>query len=141
MLCVHARLGSDVLLWSEGNTPMVLFLSFPPELDEACIGNTKSYTVHPTFTVPCAGGTLFIFTCLDDLFFCHEAHFEEQVLKSAGATGYRFVFVFRWLTSARRFYIPTLTGNLPCWCLPNCMRRLWKPKRRRWQPRGGEVCK
>ena len=83
---------------------MVLFLSFPPELDEACIGNTKSYTVHPTFTVPCAGGTLFIFTCLDDLFFCHEAHFEEQVLKSAGATGYRFVFVFRWLTSARCFY-------------------------------------
>ena len=83
MLHIYNRPGSDVLLWSEGNTPMVLSLSFPAELDEACIGSTTSYRVHPTFSVPCSGGTLFIFTCLDDLFFCHEAKFEEQVMEMA----------------------------------------------------------
>ena len=100
----RAQVGSDVLLWSEGNTPMTLSLSFPDKLTDDCIGNAMQYTKHPAFTFPCAGGTLFIFTCVDDLFFCHEAEFDQQIRESAAAAGHRFVFVFRWLTSVRQFH-------------------------------------
>ena len=49
-------------------------------------------------------GTLFIFSPLDDLHFCHEAAFDKEVLRAAGAAGHRFALVYRWLTSEREFY-------------------------------------
>lgn len=49
-------------------------------------------------------GTLFIFSPLDDLHFCHEAEFDQEVLRAAGAAGHRFALVYRWLTSEREFY-------------------------------------
>ena len=49
-------------------------------------------------------GTLFIFSPLDDLHFCHEAAFDKEVRRAAGASGHRFAFVYRWLTSEREFY-------------------------------------
>lgn len=49
-------------------------------------------------------GTLFIFSPLDDLHFCHEAAFDQEVLRAAGASGHRFAFVYRWLASKREFY-------------------------------------
>ena len=54
--------------------------------------------------VPMSSGTLFIFSPLDDLHFCHEAAFDKEVLRAAGAAGHRFVFVYRWLQSVREFY-------------------------------------
>ena len=49
-------------------------------------------------------GTLFIFSPLDDLHFCHQAEFDQEVLRAAGAAGHRFALVYRWLTSEREFY-------------------------------------
>ena len=51
-----------------------------------------------------ASGTLFIFSPLDDLHFCHEAAFDFQVSSAAGAAGHRLALVYRWLTSEREFY-------------------------------------
>ena len=81
---------------------MVLNLSFPARRGD--VGQRDHYVVHPTFRVPMAAGTLFIFSPLDDLHFCHEAEFDQEVLRAAGAAGHRFALVYRWLTSEREFY-------------------------------------
>jgi hypothetical protein len=85
---------SNVLILSLGNAPMVLQLSFPH--DDA--GKTSTYVVHPLFSVPCSFGTLFVFSPIDDLFYCHSAFFEPATLSRFGATGYRLAFVMRWLS-------------------------------------------
>ena len=107
---------SDVLVWSDGDS-MTLTLSFPPPHDPTA--NRDDYVVHPEFRVRCGAGTLFVFRTPDDLFFCHEAAFDDAVAAAAGAAGYRFAYVFRWLQSVRDFHLdPTkrhgmlLTHNL-----------------------------
>ena len=94
--------GSDVMIWTMGNTPMRLTLSFPNPNNR--YGNRDTYIMHPKFMVPCSHGTLFVFAAVDDLFFCHEACFEQAILECFGNGGYRFAYVFRWLKSAREFY-------------------------------------
>ena len=89
---------SNVLILSMGNTPMVLQLSFPGARTREDVGNRSTYVVHPIFSVPCAFGTLFVFSPTDDLFYCHEAFFEPATLSSFGTTGYRLAFVIRWLS-------------------------------------------
>jgi hypothetical protein len=86
---------SNVLIWSMGNAPMTMSLSFAPK-DNRSVGR-GSYIVHPTFQFELEGGTLFIFQPLDDLFFCHETEFEQLVLEELGAAGHRFAIVYRWL--------------------------------------------
>ena len=93
--------GSDVLIWTDGNAPMDLILSFPDPKNLE--GPRKTYLVHPTFTVSLWAGTLFVFKASDDLFFCHEASFAESILDAIGNAGYRFAYVFRWLQSVRLF--------------------------------------
>ena len=90
-------LGSFVLVWTDGDAPMDFKLSFPPP--DARDTHRGNYLIHPLFTVSLSRGTLYIFPPLDDIFFCHEAVFP------AGAHGYRHAFVFRWLSSARQFYL------------------------------------
>lgn len=94
--------GSDVLIWSDGNANMVLKLSFPdPELEH---GQARTeYIVHPHYCINMGSGTLFIFKAIDDLYFCHEAAFEPFWIEFAGNGGYRFAYVFRWLQSVRMF--------------------------------------
>ena len=89
---------SNVLILSMGNAPMVLQLSFPGARTREDVGNRSTYVVHPLFSVPCAFGTLFVFSPTDDLFYCHEAFFEPATLSSFGTTGYRLAFVIRWLS-------------------------------------------
>lgn len=95
------RLGSEVLLYSEGTCPMDFTLSFPPrsELDT----DIKRYVKTPDFTAQLGSGTLMIFKDCDDQFFCHEACFSDDALLSAGPTGYRMCYVFRWCTSVKLF--------------------------------------
>lgn len=95
--------GSDVLIWTIGNAPMVMKLSFANSDD--LTQSRNEYVVHPAYSIPCAHGTLLVFPAIDDLFFCHEACFEPQVLDAFGNSGYRFAYVFRWLQSKREFYI------------------------------------
>ena len=86
---------SSVLIWSMGNAPMELQLSFPPHVSLA--GDRKSYKRAPDFCVPCGNGTLFVFSPLDDLFYAHEVCFSSQTLDEFGDSGYRTAFVMRWL--------------------------------------------
>jgi hypothetical protein len=86
---------SNVLIFTMGNAPMVLQLTFPPSRCEA--GDRTTYVMEPLFSVPCGNGTLFVFSPVDDLFFCHEAFFAPKTLETFGAAGYRMAFVMRWL--------------------------------------------
>ena len=104
-------LESDVLLWAEGNTGMVITLSFPRPADR--FGKRDAYIVHPAFRFTSERGTLFVFKWQDDLFFCHQADFDKAVLLAAGAAGYRFVFVFRWLQSIRTFNCGSAVAHIP----------------------------
>ena len=97
-------LGSYVLVFTYGDAGMDFKLSFPPQIDPSA--NRKEYKVHPLFTVRLSHGTLFIFSPEDDVYFCHEAAFPMD------ADGYRHAFVFRWLSSARQFYLNTSAMKL-----------------------------
>lgn len=98
------RLGSEVLLYTEGPTSMDFALSYPAS---TCLDtDIKSYVKRSAFTVKLGRGTLMVFKDVDDQFFCHEASFDEQVLKAAEASGYRLCFVFRWCTSVKNFRLP-----------------------------------
>ena len=94
------RLGSDVLLYSAGNTPMEFALSFPP-CNSLDVG-IHQYIKRNIFTPQLGPGTLMVFKDIDDQFFCHEASFNayRQELTPAG---YRACFAFRWCTSVKRF--------------------------------------
>ena len=92
-------LGSFVLVWNDGDAQMDFKLSFPPPGSPDA--NRDEYVVHPLFTASLSRGTLYIFSPKDDVFFCHEAEFPK------GGQGYRHAFVFRWLSSARQFYLKT----------------------------------
>jgi hypothetical protein len=95
----HSQLAnSNVLIMSLGNAPMVLQLTFPRASTHDSVGTRSTYVVHPLFSVPCSCGTLFVFSPVDDLFYCHEAFFELSTLSRFGATGYRLAFVMRWLS-------------------------------------------
>ena len=97
------RIGSEVLLYTEGNTPMDFALSFPPPHD--LYAGIQDYVIRPAFTARLGRGTLMVFKDIDDQFFCHEAWFDRLVLQTAGATGHRLSFVFRWLTSVKNFRV------------------------------------
>ena len=98
------RIGSEVLLYTEGTAPMDFILSFPRAdgLDDGI----HSYVKTSVFTVRLGRGTLMVFKDLDDQFFCHEAEFERRVLEAADAAGYRMCFVFRWCVSVKHFRGP-----------------------------------
>ena len=60
---------------------------------------TSESQVTAGLSFPCRFGTLFVFSPIDDLFYCHEAFFEPATLSRFGATGYRLAFVMRWLSA------------------------------------------
>ena len=98
------RLGSEVLLYTEGTTPMDFTLSFPPgtSLDTGIL----NYACRSVFTVQLRRGTLMIFKDCDDQFFCHEASFDAQTMESADPSGHRMCFFYRWCTSVKDFRLP-----------------------------------
>ena len=96
------RVGSEVLIYSEGNAAMEFALSFPPVTELAA--DIKNYVIKEPFTVRLGKGTLLIYKDIDDQFFCHEAFFSDACLADEHTAGcYRLAFVFRWLTSAKQF--------------------------------------
>lgn len=90
-------------MWTEGDFDMNVFLSFPASLQKTDVQNRKSYLIHPRFTVKCTHGTLFVFSHLDDLHFCHEARCSDSERNSTSS--HRFAFVFRWLSLRRLFHV------------------------------------
>ena len=92
-------LGSNVLIWTEGDADMTFCLSFPPASNPEA--PASDYVVHPTFCVPLGAGTLLIFSPVDDVFFCHEAWLSDD------RGTHRLAFVFRWLSQSRKFYQAT----------------------------------
>ena len=95
---------SDVMIWSMGNAPMVLKLSFPAGRAKHTLLKTTEYILHPAFECECYDGTLFVFPCLDDLFFAHEASFSPEALVDQPENGYRLAFVFRNTSSFAVFH-------------------------------------
>jgi hypothetical protein len=98
------RLGSEVLLYTEGTAPMDFSLLFPPRSDLDT--SNDNYVQRSIFTVKLGRGTLMIFKDCDDQFFCHEARFDDSTLLAADPSGYRLCFVFRWCTSVKNFRMP-----------------------------------
>lgn len=94
------RIGSEVLLYTEGDTAMDFRLSFPPCEDLGC--DIADYITRTALTVRLSKGTLLIFKAPDDEFFCHEAAFRASSLPN-NPQGHRFCFVFRWLTVSSWF--------------------------------------
>ena len=88
--------GSNVLIYTEGDADMTFSLSFPP--CEGMESSAKEYIQHPSFCTKLGAGTLLVFSPVDDLFFCHEVYFEDSV-----AGTHRLAFVFRWLSQPRSF--------------------------------------
>ena len=89
--------GSNVLIYTEGDADMTFALSFFPAGQAHT--NRKHYIVHPIFCTKLGSGTLLVFSPVDDLLFCHEAWFGDP----ASGT-HRIAFVFRWLTQARAYH-------------------------------------
>ena len=98
------RLGSEVLLYTEGSTPMEFTLSFPPA--QALDTDIHSYVMRSAFTPRLGRGSLMVFKDSDDQFFCHEAQFDQCTLEEADLSGYRMCYVFRWCTSVKNFRVP-----------------------------------
>ena len=95
--------GSNVLVYTAGDADMTFALSFPQPSDYSA--NRNEYVIHPIFCTTLGAGTLLVFSPVDDLFFCHEAFFEEP-----HKGNYRLAFVFRWLSQVRKF--STETGKM-----------------------------
>ena len=94
------RIGSEVLLYTEGDTAMDFRFSFPGCDDLGC--DIHDYITRTALTVRLSKGTLLIFKAPDDEFFCHEAAFRASSLLN-NPQGHRFCFVFRWLTVSSCF--------------------------------------
>ena len=104
---------SDVLVYSEGNLTMDVWLSFPVTLTEAHILERKTYVCPPKYRVPCGPGTLLVFTFWDDLHFCHEARLMEGAAE--GPPAVRLAFAYRWLQVARIFHArPDMLHAIKC---------------------------
>jgi hypothetical protein len=95
------RLGSEVLLYTEGSAPMDFTLTFPQPDD--LYGDIKTYVKRAAFVIPLSRGTLMVFKDVDDQFFCHEASFNAAALSSCGPGGCRICYVYRWCTSVKNF--------------------------------------
>ena len=95
--------GTNTLIYTLGDTPMEMRLSFPEKRSPACAMNSKEYVCCPSLVIPLTHGTLLIFDPLDDLFFCHEVAFTALDRADAGsASGFRLAWVFRWLNASHR---------------------------------------
>ena len=70
------RIGSEVLLYTEGSAPMDFALSFPESGMEGI--DIDKYICMPALTMRLGKGTLLIFKAADDAFFCHEAAFRKS---------------------------------------------------------------
>ena len=98
------RIGSEVLLYTEGTAPMDFILCFPRA--DGLTDGIHSYVKTSVFTVRLGRSTLMVFKDLDDQSFCHEAEFERRVLEAADAAGYHMCFVLRWCVSVKHFHGP-----------------------------------
>ena len=88
-----------VLIFTEGNAPMRMPLSFPITKGDGC-QTKESYDKSPQLCIPLLSGTLLIYSNLDDFFYAHEVEF------APGVEGFRVAIVFRWLleSSRRKFH-------------------------------------
>lgn len=97
--------GTNTLVFTMGNAPMKMPLSFPEDKKDA--NDRNFYKSDPLLEIPLLDGTLLIFSPNDDLFFCHEASFMEE-----DATGCRVAFVFRWANPKRASFFYTSGPNM-----------------------------
>ena len=73
-------------------TPTIAQMEYylrPAPLAMEWIGGREDYLCHPLLTVKLTHGTLFVFTPIDDLHFCHEAHFCDEAIRAFSPESYR----------------------------------------------------
>lgn len=123
---------TDVLVFTTGNAPMQLTLSFcPPGASRA---DHSAYEVRSALRVELSCGTLFVLSHVDDLFYKHQAEFTESVLdQHLDGGGYRIALVFRWLrdTQAREFFASPSGKFTSCTVRPNLWDQCMMMKRRK----------
>ena len=121
---------SDVLVFTTGNAPMELTLSFcPPGVSRA---DHSAHEVRSALRVPLSCGTLFVLSHVDDLYYCHEAKFTESVLNQhPDGGGYRIALVFRWLrdTQACEFFASPSGRFTSCTVSPNSLNQIMKRRK------------
>jgi len=104
--------GTDVLIFSMGNTEMQMGLSFP--LDKGDAAARERYIQPPGLRIPLIPGTVLVYSPFDDLFYCHEARFQQPPPpESTSYSSYRVAFVFRWLNECmeRLYYVDPAHGG------------------------------
>ena len=102
--------GTDVLIFSMGDTTMEMGLSFP--LNKADAGDRTVYVQPNGMRIPLQPGSCLVYSALDDLFFCHEVAFPTEYQEDVdGNSGYRVAFVFRWLNESERheYYVDDMS--------------------------------
>ena len=95
--------GSNVIVYSEGDTPQTFSLRFPSRHD--FLQSRDKYELIPSFQFQCGKGTVSILDPLDDLLMTHDVCFHQTGNKDC--IGYRIGFCLRWLQSERDFYVHT----------------------------------
>ena len=94
--------GSSVLVFTKG-PPMTFALSSPPAHLKPWTATKTEYEIDPELTIPLGDGTLYVLTPRTDEQCCHEAWFEESVLRRGADV--RRAYVFRWLSKSRLFAV------------------------------------
>jgi hypothetical protein len=95
--------GSSVLVFTKG-PPMTFALSSPPAHLKPWTATKTEYEIDPELTIPLGDGTLYVLTPRTDEQCCHEAWFEDSVLRRGADV--RRAYVFRWLSKSRLFAVP-----------------------------------
>ena len=97
-------IGSNVIVFTFGSKPQLFYLRHPAKDDYT--QSREMYRIHPLFQFPCGDGTVSVLDPVDDLLLTHEVFFKFDD-KEEPRNVYRFGLAFRWLQSARDFYVDT----------------------------------
>ena len=120
------QIGSNVLVYTEGNVPQNFILRYPSR-DNFTEKRALNKTI-PIFQFRCGRGTISVLDPVDDLLMTHEACFDKD---AANADGYRLGFTIRWLGSSKDFYTDTCGMRLDDQALATVHRnKKWSAERR-----------
>ena len=96
-------MGSDVVVYTEGDKPQIMALRYPSRYN--LTETRKCYEQLPCLQMECGKGTVSILSALDDFMMTHEVYFKFSDNEPVNV--HRFSFAMRWLQSEKDFYVKT----------------------------------
>ncbi len=102
-------LGSNVLVLTVGNKPMLFKFKYPQSTN--LTGKRVTYKTNPKHQFTCGNMTISVLDPIDDLIMTHGLTFSYRNEDDTN-TWYRIGYCFRWLTSFKDFYVDTCTMRL-----------------------------